>query len=82
VRDYEPPQALYGHGDDGLEEARALLAQAPSRLTPGGVLLMEFGFTQADAVRDALRQVAGLQPIEILRDLQGHERTLVARMRA
>ena len=79
VRDYEPSQALYGHGDDGLEEARALLAQAPSRLTPNGVLLMEFGFTQADAVRDALRQVPGLEPIEILRDLQGHERTLVAR---
>lgn len=79
VRDYEPPQALYGHGDDGLDEARALLAQAPSRLTPNGVLLMEFGFTQADAVRDALRQVPGLEPIEILRDLQGHERTLVAR---
>jgi len=79
VRDYEPPQALYGHGDDGLEEARALLAQAPSRLAPNGVLLMEFGFSQADAVRDALRQVASLEPIEILRDLQGHERTLVAR---
>jgi len=41
--------------------------------------LMEFGFSQADAVRDALRQVASLEPIEILRDLQGHERTLVAR---
>ena len=82
VRDYEPPQALYGHGDDGLDEARALLAQAPSRLTPNGVLLMEFGFSQADAVRAAIGQVPSLEPIEILRDLQGHERTLVARRRA
>ncbi len=79
VRDHEPELALYGHGDDGLDEVRALLAQAPSRLAPNGVLLMEFGFSQADAVRDALSQVPGLQPIEILRDLQGHERTLVAR---
>jgi release factor glutamine methyltransferase len=79
VRDYEPPQALYGHGDDGLEEARALLAQAPSRLAPNGVLLMEFGFSQADAIRAAIGQVPSLEPIEILRDLQGHERTLVAR---
>lgn len=81
VRDHEPEQALYGHGDDGLDQARALLAQAPSRLTPTGVLLMEFGFSQADAVRDALGQVPTLEPIEILRDLQGHERTLVARKR-
>jgi release factor glutamine methyltransferase len=79
VRDYEPPQALYGHGNDGLDEARALLAQAPSRLAPNGVLLMEFGFSQADAIRAAASQVASLEPIEILRDLQGHERTLVAR---
>ena len=79
VRDYEPPLALYGHGDDGLDEARALLAQAPSRLAFNGVLLMEFGFSQADAVRAAVGQVPTLEAIDILRDLQGHERTLVAR---
>lgn len=79
VRDHEPEQALYGAGDDGLDQARALLAQAPSRLAPGGVLLMEFGFTQAGAVRDALGRLPALEPMEILRDLQGHERTLVAR---
>ena len=82
VRDHEPAQALYGLGDDGLDHARALLAQAPSRLTMNGVLLMEFGFSQAQAVRDALGQVSALEPIEILRDLQGHERTLVARRSA
>ena len=42
---------------------------------------MEFGFSQAEAVRDAVLQVQALEPIEILRDLQGHERTLVARRR-
>lgn len=78
VRDHEPALALYGHGDDGLDDARALLAQAPSRLTPNGVLMMEFGFGQGEAVRAALGQTPGLALIEILRDLQGHERTLVA----
>lgn len=78
VRDHEPPEALYGHGDDGLDEARALLAQAPSRLSPNGVLMMEFGFGQGEAVRAALAETPELALIDILRDLQGHERTLVA----
>jgi release factor glutamine methyltransferase len=81
VRDHEPRAALYGHGADGLDEIRALLAQAPSRLTPEGLLLMEFGFGQGDAVRGALADVPGLSMVEVLRDLQGHERTLVARRR-
>ena len=78
VRDHEPRPALYGHGEDGLDEIRALLAQAPSRLVEGGVLLMEFGFGQGDAVRAALADVPGLRLVQVLRDLQGHERTLVA----
>ena len=81
VRDHEPAQALYGDGDDGLDQARALLAQAPSRMAANGVLLMEFGFGQAEAMRAAVGQVPALEPLEILRDLQGHERTLVARRR-
>jgi release factor glutamine methyltransferase len=78
VRDHEPRPALYGHGEDGLDEARALLRQAPSRLAEGGMLLMEFGFGQADAVRAALEQVEGLRFVDVLCDLQGLERTLVA----
>ena len=78
VRDHEPRAALFGHGADGLNEIRALLAGAPSRLAAAGLLLMEFGFGQGDAVRDALAKIPGLILVEILRDLQGHERTLVA----
>ena len=81
VREYEPHGALYGHGSDGLDEIRALLAQAPSRLADDGVLMMEFGYGQAEAVRSALERVEDLEFVEILRDLQGHERTLVARSR-
>jgi release factor glutamine methyltransferase len=79
VRDHEPRVALYGRGDDGLDDSRALLAQAASRLSPGGMLMIEFGFGQGDAMRCALVETAGLELVEVLRDLQGHERTLVAR---
>jgi release factor glutamine methyltransferase len=81
VRDHEPAVALFGHGHDGLDDVRALLRQASARLGAAGRLLMEFGFGQADAVRSGA-QLAGLVVINILRDLQGHERTLVAARRA
>lgn len=81
VGDHEPDAALYGGGDDGLDEIRELVAQAPSRLAPDGWLQLEFGFGQGDAVRAAAASAGGLDLVEILHDLQGHERTLVARRR-
>ena len=81
VREFEPHAALFGHGADGLDETRAILAQAATRLAPGGWLLMEFGFGQGDEVREAASGVPGLRVEMILRDLQGLERTLVARTR-
>ena len=79
VREFEPHAALFGHGADGLDEVRAILSQAATRLAPGGWLLMEFGFGQGDEVREAASGVRGLRVEMILRDLQGLERTLVAR---
>jgi release factor glutamine methyltransferase len=79
VRDHEPETAVFGHGVDGLDEVRHLLTQAPQKLTPGGWLVMEFGFGQGDAVRAAVSAVPELRLVEVLCDLQGLERTLVAR---
>jgi release factor glutamine methyltransferase len=77
VRDHEPEVALFGHGDDGLDDVRALLRQSAERLAPRGRLMMEFGYGQSAAVRAGSEQ-AGLEVVTILKDLQGHERTLVA----
>lgn len=77
VRDFEPDAAVFGHGADGLDEVRHLLTQAAERLAPRGWLLMEFGFDQGAAVRAAVNATPDLEFVEILRDLQGHERTLV-----
>jgi methylase of polypeptide subunit release factors len=43
--------------------------------------MMEFGYGQGDAVRAAAGR-AGLDIVDILKDLQGHERTLIAARRA
>jgi release factor glutamine methyltransferase len=78
VKDHEPSVAIFGGGRDGLDEVRALLLEAPGRLAPGGWLLMEFGFGQAESVK-AAAAAAGFDPIQMVSDLQGLERTLVVR---
>jgi release factor glutamine methyltransferase len=69
---HEPLQAL-ASGADGLDDVRQIVAQAPSRLAPGGWLLLEHGHDQAAAVRALLRQ-AGFADVQSRRDVQGIER--------
>ena len=49
---FEPSLALDG-GADGLDVVRRLLAELPFRLAPSGVMLLEIGQDQADAVLEA-----------------------------
>lgn len=69
---HEPLQAL-ASGADGLEDIRAIALQAPRHLAPGGWLLLEHGYDQAEAVR-ALLSAAGFSGVESRRDLAGVER--------
>ena len=74
---HEPQIALYA-GDDGLDAIRRIVADAPDVLAAGGALIMEFGHTQADAVRDLLAATPAFAEPRILRDHQNIERTIVA----
>ncbi|MEP6998094.1 MAG: peptide chain release factor N(5)-glutamine methyltransferase [Betaproteobacteria bacterium] len=66
---YEPAQSLTP-GGDGLNAIRAIVAQAPRHLTPGGWLLLEHGHDQAGAVA-ALFGGAGFVGVGAARDLAG-----------
>jgi release factor glutamine methyltransferase len=68
IRDHEPREALVA-GADGLDEIRALVAQAP----PGTLLALEHAPGQAAAVR------ALLGGAETRRDLAGRERVTIGR---
>lgn len=69
---HEPLQAL-ASGADGLDDIRTIVLQAPRHLAPGGWLLLEHGYDQAEAVR-ALLSAAGLGNVQSRRDLSGVER--------
>lgn len=77
VRDYEPVMALHG-GTDGLDCYRHLVAQVGDCLQPGGWLLVEVGFDQADTVK-ALFDGAGLTETFIRRDYGGNPRVVGGR---
>ncbi len=64
------PLAALASGADGLDDIRAIAAQAPAHLAPGGWLLLEHGWDQAPAVRDLLH-AAGLDSVQSRRDLAG-----------
>ena len=76
VREHEPRLALDG-GPDGLDAIRGLIAQAVSRLTAGGHLIVEFGVGQEDGVRQAAARWPPLQLQRIRLDLQRIPRTAV-----
>jgi len=66
---YEPLAALTS-GADGLDALRTIVAGARERLAPGGFLLVEHGYDQADGVR-ALYAAAGFSNHAVARDLAG-----------
>ena len=69
---HEPLRAL-ASGTDGLDDIRQIITQARAHLHPGGWLLLEHGYDQAERVRDLLT-AAGFEAVQSRRDLNGVER--------
>ena len=74
VRVHEPYQALDGK-EDGLYFYRKIIRNAGSYLKPGGYLLFEIGYDQAEAV-SMLMQKQDYEEIEVIRDLAGLDRVV------
>lgn len=75
---FEPSSALVA-GEDGLDDLRLIVAQAPAHLQPGGWLLLEHGYDQAPAVRQLL-VASGFSEVASRIDLGGHERISLGRL--
>ena len=71
----EPRLALDG-GADGLDVYRSVRASIAEHLKVGGVFLTEIGYDQAEAVSALF---GDLGAVEVIRDLEGHDRVVKVR---
>lgn len=74
---FEPRSALVAQ-NQGLADIEHIARQAPAFLAPGGWLLLEHGWQQADAVRGTLRD-RGFESVASYRDLGDRERVTLGR---
>ncbi len=77
VKDHEPMSALDG-GEDGLDFYRIIAGEAGGFLKKRGVLFLEIGCDQGNAVRELLTEAGGYSDIRCLKDLAGRDRIIYA----
>jgi release factor glutamine methyltransferase len=75
---YEPSVALFPPDDDPLVFYRRISGFAKHHLSAGGCICLEMNEFRAKEIR-AIYQAAGFGSVEIIRDIQGKDRILVAR---
>lgn len=78
VADWEPPVALVS-GSTGLEAIEQIVGAAPAWLSRPGVLVVEIAPHQSEAASQVAR-AAGFDDVDVLPDLTGRLRALVARL--
>jgi release factor glutamine methyltransferase len=81
VGDWEPHGALFA-AEDGLAVIRTLVAGAPHHLRPRGLLALEIGASQAEAVVALIRSRAAFEEPHLRRDLAGRDRIVLAELAA
>lgn len=74
VRDHEPAEALFA-GTTGLDIYRRLIPEAHLALKPGGLLALEIGHGQSEALSGLLE---GWQNVTLVADLQQIPRVILA----
>jgi len=78
VKNFDPCLALDG-GNDGLQAYREIASQCLQLIKPGGLVMLEVGHDQADAVVDIFKAAQFLEPSQVAtvaRDLAGHARVV------
>ena len=80
VTRHEPEIALFG-GAEGLRDIAGILDTAATKLTPGGWLVMEFGYGQEESVEALVGVRPTLRLDHVRADLQAIPRTAIVQRR-
>ena len=75
VLEHEPHGALFS-GPEGLNHIRELIGQAPARLKPGGLLLLECGAGQDDIIVNMITENDAFGLVRVHNDLAGIGRVI------
>lgn len=78
VRLHEPVEALDG-GEDGLEFYRRIISGSRRHLTGGGMLFLEIGYNQGEAV-SLLMEKGGFSDVTVVKDYGGQNRVVYGTM--
>jgi release factor glutamine methyltransferase len=78
VSDYDPPDALWGRGPDGLAAIRVVAAAARRLLRPGGLVAVEHDASQGPAVYWLFAEENGWRSPRNHADLAGRDRFVTA----
>jgi release factor glutamine methyltransferase len=79
LHDHEPRLAFDG-GREGLDPIRRLLDTAVGHLRREGVILMEIGASQGDAVADLARRALPQGHVQVRQDYAGLERQVIVQL--
>jgi release factor glutamine methyltransferase len=74
---WEPSEALFG-GPDGLDVIRLIVSGAGDRIRPGGLLALEVGAEQSEAVVAEVEATGDFVDVRVRRDLAGRQRVVLA----
>ena len=77
---YEPRMALDA-GLDGLGFYRRIIDEAPRYLKEGGLLIMEMGYNQKEAIKNIFQNSGYFEIMECMRDFNNIDRVVIARKR-
>ena len=75
---YEPRIALEA-GEDGLYFYKIIINNVTDYLIPGGLLILELGFNQLNAVRNIFLNSKNFQILEVVKDYNNIDRIIVAK---
>lgn len=75
---FEPQTALVS-GEDGLNDIRIIISDAPEHLNKGGYLLLEYGFDQQERIVDLLNEK--FHYIKTFKDYNNNDRAVLAQIK-